>query len=220
MFYLMKARSKALDCLPESSETVMVFPGISTSGSWEHLLDRVIRDNDPCAFESLFNMMYRPLCRFCLRIVRVREVAEEVVSDVFHTIWQNRDRIEVTSHRSYLYTAVRNRGLDYLRSLSRMTPFCDLQMASHVAVDLPDSHELITREELDALIRKSIAALPDQRQLIFRMSREDGLKYREIAQRLNISVKTVETQMGRALRHLNQSVRRCSNDMSNQKYYG
>ena len=182
------------------------FPGIDMKNrSAEVLLERVLRHNDYGAFEALFNTMYPPLCQFCLKFVHVREIAEELVSDVFLTVWKNRHRIEVTSHRSYLFTAVRNRGFDYLRK-ARRTTWCDLEEAKHIHGNHPDSHDLIAGSELNDSIQQSVAALPKQCRLIFEMSREEGLKYKEIASALNISVKTVETQMGRALRHLHQSI--------------
>jgi RNA polymerase sigma-70 factor (family 1) len=181
------------------------FPGIDlNSQRVEDLMERIIRSNDYSAFEMLFNTMYSPLCQFCLKFVRVREVAEELVSDVFYTIWKNRERIEVTSHRSYLFAAVRNRGFDYLRKAKR-TSLCDLDEASHVAVDVPNSQEMMVESELNEFIRQQINSLPKQCRLIFQLSREQGLKYKEIATMLNISVKTVETQIGRALKHLHQS---------------
>lgn len=182
------------------------FPGIHGSLlAVDELMDRVTRHSDHTAFELLFNAMYPELCRFCLKFVLVREVAEELVSDVFHSIWQNRERIVVSSARAYLFIAVRNRGFDYLRKTKRAT-WCDLEEASHIPGDLPDSHDMLAESELSLSIRRSVEALPRQCKTIFQMSREQGLKYREIASVLNISIKTVETQMGRALRHLQQSI--------------
>ena len=191
--------------LPENFGKRQTFPGIHGSGSLEDLLERVTRNSDYGAFEFLFNSMYPTLCEFCLKFVLVREVAEKLVSDVFHSIWQNRHRIVVSSARSYLFIAVRNRGFDYLRKAKRAR-WCDLEEASHIPVDLPDSHDIIAESELSQSIRRSVEALPRQCKTIFQMSRDQGLKYREIASVLNISIKTVETQMGRALKHLQQSI--------------
>jgi RNA polymerase sigma-70 factor (family 1) len=182
------------------------FPGISLdSRRVEDLMERIIKGNDYPAFESLFKNMYAPLCRFCLKYVHSAQIAEELVSDVFFTIWKNRARIEVTSHRSYLFTSVRNRGLDHLRKMKRAT-LCNLEEASHIPANLPDSQEMMVETEFSHSIQKCVAALPKQCRLIFEMSREQGLKYKEIASTLNISIKTVETQMGRALKHLHQTI--------------
>jgi RNA polymerase sigma-70 factor (ECF subfamily) len=166
---------------------------------------QVLQQDDYKAFHELFVRMYDPLCQFCFRFVAVREVAEELVSDVFFTIWKNRGRIEMTSPKSYLFTAVRNRGFDYLRKVKKSV-LCGLEAASHVPGDYSDCQELLIENELSQSIERSIARLPRQCKLIFELSREQGLKYKEIAAQLNISIKTVETQMGRALKHLRQSL--------------
>lgn len=166
---------------------------------------RILREDDYAAFQILFKKMYAPLCQFCVKFVQVREVAEELVSDVFFTIWKNRHRIIVASPKAYLFTAVRNRGYDHLRKVKRSV-WCDLEEANHVAAEAADSQEMMIHHELSGRIDRSIAGLPRQCRLIFEMSRDHGLKYREIATMLNISVKTVETQMGRALKHLRQSL--------------
>lgn len=182
------------------------FPGKSRNGrTVESLMRGVIEHSDDCAFKELFDRMYSPLCQFCLRFVQIREVAEELVSDVFCTLWYKRNCMTVASHRAYLFNAVRNRCIDHIRRAKR-TVWYDLEAASHLAVDQPDGNQVLAGLELDRTIRESVAALPRQCRVIFELSREEGLKYREIAAHLNISVKTVETQMGRALKHLHEKL--------------
>jgi RNA polymerase sigma-70 factor (family 1) len=182
------------------------FPGnISSSREIDQLLGRVLDDNDYSAFRQLFLTLYHPLCTFCARLVKVEEVAEELVSDVFYTIWKNRDRIEVTSARAYLFAAVRNRGFDHLRK-ARKSISCALDEASELACDYTNGQDRMVEHELTVAVEESIARLPAQCRLIFLLSREEGLKYREIATRLGLSVKTVETQMGRAFKHLRTSL--------------
>jgi RNA polymerase sigma-70 factor (ECF subfamily) len=189
-----------------SSGTLDVVPGISAQGrEIDVLLLRILNDNDYQAFHQLFAKMYNPLCQFCVKFVHVREVAEELVSDVFYTIWKNRARIEVTSPRSYLFTAVRNRGFDHLRKMKKVM-LCNLEEATHIATQCSNSQEVMVETELSKTIEQSISTLPKQCRLIFELSREHGLKYREIASQLKISIKTVETQMGRALKHLRQTL--------------
>lgn len=183
------------------------FPGIVSGSNLdiESLMFKILREDDYPAFQLLFKKMYAPLCQFCIKFVQVREVAEELVSDVFFTIWKNRHRIIVASPKAYLFTAVRNRGYDHLRKVKRSV-WCDLEEATHIAAETVDSQDMMIHHELSNQIDRSIARLPRQCRLIFEMSRDHGLKYREIATMLNISVKTVETQMGRALKHLRQSL--------------
>lgn len=157
------------------------------------------------AFCQLFRLYYGPLCRYAVRFVRSGEVAEEIVADVFVKLWKNRSQIHLyASFHAYCYRAVKNQSLDYLKSSGR-------QHASHS--ELTDAHHTLTAsgqspeqgvldQEIDALLDNAIAQLPKQGQLIYRMSRDQGLKYREIAGQLGISVRTVETHMGRSFQTL------------------
>lgn len=182
------------------------FPGIESKESdMEVLMHRVLNENDYQAFELLFNKMYAPLCDFSVRFVEVREVAEELVSDVFYTIWQNRSRIMVSAPKAYLYTAVRNRAFDHLRKI-KGSLWYSLEHAEHIAAGNGNHHDVMVENELHQNITRSIANLPRQCKVIFELSRNQGLKYREIAIRLNISIKTVETQMTRALKQLREAI--------------
>lgn len=192
-----------------TAETVTIsnkFPGNGPSpNEIEALMRRILQGNDYAAFKRLFSISYDPLCQFCFRFVQVREVAEELVSDVFLTIWKNRERIQVTSAKAYLFTAVRNRGFDYLRK-KKQGKSCTIDYARHIAADYPNAQDRMVESELAVSVEQSVAALPKQCRLIFELSREEGLKYKEIATKLDISIKTVETQMGRALKHLRESL--------------
>ncbi|SKC87064.1 RNA polymerase sigma-70 factor [Ohtaekwangia koreensis] len=189
------------------SESASKFPGTSKDASDINLLmDRILQKNDYAAFQKLFTDMYPHLCVFCVKFVHVKEVAEELVSDVFYTIWKNREQITMTSPKAYLYTAVRNRAFDYLRKIKK-TIWCDLDEITQLAAENIDSQELLIQQEFNSRVEKSVASLPRQCRLIFELSRDHGFKYKEIATKLNISIKTVETQMSRALKHLRGSLR-------------
>jgi RNA polymerase sigma-70 factor, ECF subfamily len=180
------------------------------SGGMEALFGKVVRDGDYNAFRELFTRHYRPLCTYAMRVVVVREIAEEVVSDVFVKLWKNRDQIEVhTSFEAYMYRAVRNQSLDYLKLRSYRCRERDsldsVQWSTAHADHYTPIEEMVFNEFYDR-VEGCISELPRQCQVIFRLSREEGLRYREIAERLQISVKTVETQMGRALKVLRDRV--------------
>ncbi|HEY9047648.1 MAG TPA: RNA polymerase sigma-70 factor [Ohtaekwangia sp.] len=197
---------KSLTKVVSGSALPLNFPGNSSKQfDIDLLMERVLRENDYLAFQKLFNGMYTPLCMFCVKFVQVKEVAEELVSDVFYTIWKNRQQIEISSPKAYLFTAVRNRAFDHLRKIKK-TVWCDLEEATQMATEIADSQELLIQQEFNRHVEKSVARLPRQCRLIFEMSREHGFKYKEIASALNISIKTVETQMSRALKHLRGSL--------------
>lgn len=176
----------------------------------EVLFGKVVREGDYIAFRELFTRHYRSLCTYAMRVVVVREIAEEVVADVFVKLWKNREQIEVhTSFEAYMYRAVRNQALDYLKLRSYRCRERDSLDAVQWNIAHADHHtpmEEIAFNEFYDRVEGCISELPRQCQVIFRLSREEGLRYREIAERLQISVKTVETQMGRALKVLRERV--------------
>jgi RNA polymerase sigma-70 factor (family 1) len=190
-----------------SLEQSSQFPGIVRNSELDidALIMRVIEHDDYMAFELLFKRMYTPLCQFCIKFVKSPEVAEELVSDVFYSIWKNRNRLIVSSPKAYLFTSVRNKGFDHLRKVKKMV-HCNLENATHLAADGVNSQEMLVMDELTARLEQSVSKLPRQCKLIYELSRDQGLKYKEIAVILQVSVKTVETQMGRALKHLRSSL--------------
>ena len=172
------------------------------------LLGRVLQHDDYEAFEKLFLFNYNPLRNFCKKLVHINEVAEELVSEVFLKIWSNRKRIIISSSpKSYLYTAVRNISFDHLRKEKRSL-WTGLEEAASVTCDYFDPQRHSEFEELEVQVQKAIARLPKQCRIVFQLSRDHGMKYIEIAETLQLSVKTIETQMGRALKSLRLSLNR------------
>ncbi len=176
----------------------------------EVLFKKVVQDGDYIAYRELFTRYYYSLCTYAMRVVAGREVAEEVVADVFVKLWKNREHIEVhTSFEAYIYRAVRNQSLDYLKlKLHRVyerETLESIQWNPAYADHYSPMDELVFNEFYDR-VENHISNLPRQCQIIFRLSREEGLRYREIAEQLKISIKTVETQMGRALKVLRERV--------------
>lgn len=173
----------------------------------EQLLGRVLQHDDYAAFEKLFHHHYNPLRNFCKKFVQIEEVAEELVSEVFFKIWSNRKRIVITSSaKSYLYTAVRNMAFDYLRK-EKKSLWVDIENAKELSSEDDDPQKQSEVEELKQRIELAVASLPKQCRLVFQLSRDHGMKYHEIAELLRLSVKTVETQMGRAFKSLRKSLK-------------
>ncbi|MBX6331976.1 MAG: RNA polymerase sigma-70 factor [Gemmatimonadaceae bacterium] len=161
------------------------------------------------AFERLVREHYAGLCTFTCRFVGCPAVAEDLVLELFAHLWDVRGRsVPAVIDRGYLYRAARNRALDYLRRrrvasawIGRMTAEVDR------AGERPDDR-LDEREQAAAAARV-VAALPAQRRRIFEMCRWDGMSYAEVAARLGISVRTVNTQMTRALQRLRAELAPC-----------
>ncbi|PWJ60007.1 RNA polymerase sigma-70 factor (ECF subfamily) [Dyadobacter jejuensis] len=190
--------------------TPAMIPGAGQKNALESLFGRVVKKGDYYAFRELFTNHYRYLCNYAMRVVETREIAEEVVADVFVKLWKNREQIEVhTSFQAYIYRAVRNQALDYLKlKMHRQyekESLDSIQWSMSHADHFSPMDELAFNETYNH-IERCIQALPCQCQVIFRLSREEGLRYKDIAEKLNISVKTVETQMSRALKVLRERV--------------
>ncbi len=171
----------------------------------DRLFQRVVND-DYQAFERIFKDTFKTLCNYSHKLVKSRQIAEEIVDDVFFNLWRNRKKIQITSSfQAYLLTSVRNKSLDNLRKLKHEKNTV-LESAISVACKQSIAYEKLIFEELTVHINAAVTRLPTQCRIIFLMSREQDLKYKEIAHALNISVKTVDTQMGRALKHLRKEV--------------
>ncbi len=187
-----------------------VLAGVQTntrkSEKMESLLTDIVYNGSYKSFCELFRRYYNPLCSYAMRVVTYREIAEEVVSDVYMKLWKNREQIAVhTSFEAYLYRSIRNQALDYLKLKTYRPQKNDTLDSVDRISSCADYHtpsDELCFNELYLEIEGLVNALPKQCQLIFRLNRENGLRYREIADQLQISIKTVETQMGRALKLL------------------
>lgn len=192
---------------PPSSRRIFPYPAFPPE-SLDSLFVRVMEGDDYAAFEKIFKCSYKSLCAFASQIIRSRELAEEIVDDVFYNLWKNRKKIQInTSFRPYLLTSVRNKSLDCLRKMKHEKR-SGLESAAGIACEQSIAHETMAYEELNQRIELAIDKLPKQCRIIFLMNRDQDLKYKEIAERLNISIKTVDTQMGRALKYLRKAIKK------------
>lgn len=160
------------------------------------------------AFEEIFTAHYETLYRYAFSIIREEAFAAELVSDVFCRLWQKKDRLPVDSPvAGYLYTAVHHAAMDHLKHHKIKRRY-----ENHLAYrsQQPGARtEAADRAELSDFqrhLQQSLEKLPDQCRLIFHLSRVEQLPYKEIAARLGLSVKTVEVQIGRALKRLRISL--------------
>ena len=165
-----------------------------------------IRQGDEAAFERTFRKYYDRLCNYANSLLKEEDEAEEVVQTVFLTIWEKRADLEITlSLKSYLYRAVHNHCLNRFKHASVREAHRD-----YTQNFLPQSYESVTEiihaSELEERIEAAVSTLPEQCQIAFRMSRFEELKYQEIADQLGISIKTVENQIGKALKILRSAL--------------
>ena len=164
---------------------------------------QLIQQGDLVAFNGLFDTYYVPLCHFACRYLSDLDTSRSIVQEVFIDLWVRRGKLTVDySIKSYLYQSVKNRTIDYLRKQKESAELsASLEELRHA-----QPRDLITETELSARISQAINQLPEKCREIFLLCKFDGMKYSQIAEKLEISVKTVEMQMGIALKRLRNSL--------------
>lgn len=161
---------------------------------------QLIREGDRRAFRRVFDEWFVPLCRFVRVYVREERMAEEVVIDTFTALWEKRESLQIElTLKAYLFQSARNRTLNYLRDNARYVSVADWTVFERCESDY--SLELA---ELEELIREAVCSLPARGREIFTLSRYENLSNKEIAERLNVSVKNVEAQITKSLKKIKQ----------------
>lgn len=170
-------------------------------------LVRRIRAGDERALEAVFKAHYAGMASFVQRFVRSHDLAEELVQDVFLKLWSKREQLaEIETFRTYLFRAARNTALNYLRRAKLERRWREEQGTDDDPPPTFAADEGTAEQEVAVAVQEAINRLPPRCREIFLLSRDGGLTYAEIARSLEISVKTVETQMGRALKSLRSSL--------------
>lgn len=180
----------------------------------ESTLDTVslIAKGNQSAFQLLVYQYSDELMMFSIGFVRIREVAEEIVSDAFVNFWNKRDRIsEIRDIKSYLYILVRNASISHLRRKNGRKEICfdNLEAFHTLPLTGPETDE-ITDEMLEQ-VNKAIAQLPPKCKMAFTLAKVQGLKYKEISEIMGISVKTINNHIANALVHISQAVNQTNN---------
>lgn len=157
-----------------------------------------IKRGDLNAFEELFRTYYAILCHYAKGYVKTKEQAEEIVQELFFYLWKNKEQLQIhTSFNAYLYKATYLNCMDFLRKQKVRNTFQTNSLLTETEVFTDTSLE---EKEVLQIVQTTLKALPEKGRQIFNMSRFEGLKYSEIAEKLSISVKTVEANMGKALK--------------------
>jgi RNA polymerase sigma-70 factor (family 1) len=172
-----------------------------------YLQERIARYDDTFAYKELYLSFYNSLLTFALSYVKSREQAEEIVSDVFINIWERRKRIDsINNLKVYLFIATKNTALNYL-SRQNKTVITDInEEAAELRSVYFDPEQLLITAEMIALIKAAINQLPPKCKIIFKLVKEDELKYKEVAEVLDISIKTVENQISIALKKIGAAI--------------
>lgn len=173
----------------------------------EEIFNDALKQGNKVVFEQVFRDYYERLCNYANTILNDMDEAEEIVQGTFLGLWEKRSGIRIhTALKSYLYQSVHNSCLNRLDHLKVRRAHREYIL--HNADETVDSgaQPALTRE-LETRIEKAVSSLPPQCQTVFRLSRFGGLSYSDIAIQLNISVKTVENHMGKALKIMRERLR-------------
>ena len=168
----------------------------------EHGLIDKLSSKDEAAFEQVFKQHYKGLHAYAFTLIKDEAAAEEMVQNVFYKLWERAEGLHITGTvAAYLYRAVHNESLNYLKHLkvrSQHQLYVSYRMEAHTDT----TAKKLQLKDLEQKLQAALAELPEGCRTVFQLSRFEELRYSEIAQTLGISVKTVENQMGKALKLL------------------
>lgn len=166
-----------------------------------------IVNNKEKQLEEVFKALHAPLYFYAVKFVQNNEVAKDMVQDAFLGLLDTVGKANISNVKSYLYQAVRNNCLNYIKHTYIENSFAEFEkQRAEREIAFYDSHQTLVEKELHQQLSEAIAKLPKKYETVFRMSRYEGLKNKEIAEKLGISVRTVETQIHRALVYLRKSL--------------
>ncbi len=165
-----------------------------------------IRQGDIREFETLFRSSYASLVKYAGTLIKDKDTAEEIVQDLFFRLWQNKENLKIESSlNGYLFRSVHNKCLHHIEHMKVV------EKHAREMINEPDQNdenpsEILEYGELQEKIARILERLPERCGQIFCMNRFDGMKYTEIAEKLSISVKTVEANMGKALKEFRRAL--------------
>ena len=169
----------------------------------KQLLAAIALNDDKAAYKELFILLHSRLKQFSYSILKSNEESEELVSDLFIRIWEKRDQLgAIESPLLYFYTSARNMAFTRISRLKKQQTLPLDEWLVQMNSIYFDPERLMMTEEMMRQIKQAVNDLPPRCRMIFKLVKEDGLKYREVAELLHLSVKTIEAQMAIALRRI------------------
>lgn len=165
---------------------------------------QIVQEFDAAQLESLFTKHYHDLARYAHSIVKQQDEAEDVVQQLFVKLWDKRDELPLLENpAAYLYRATYNASVNARKRMLRQNPDSEVYVS---AAGTGAASDRLLSAELEARIEAAMQSLPEKCQEVFRLSRFNDLSYKEIAEQLDISPKTVENHMGKALRIMREEL--------------
>jgi len=170
-------------------------------------LQQLIAGGSQKAFEDLYRLFFTRLFNFAMLYVHKKEVAEEIVNDIMIKVWNKKNELPAIQNlETYLFVAVRNHSLNYLSQYSPYHIAVEADGSQGQLIDLNDPSKELEWKEIYFRLNQAIDELPDQCRTVFKLIKEEGFRYKQVAEILNISPRTVETQLFRAIKKLDKVI--------------
>ncbi len=167
------------------------------------LVDEMAAYNSESAYKKVFDLLFHPVMKFSYGVVKSWELAEEIASDVLFVLWQHRARLaEVKNVKYYAFVAAKNRALNALKQQTGKEAVSLNDIDMDIRLNIPSPEAVFIQGELKAKLERAIASLPTQCKLVFQLVKEEGFSYKEAADMLNISPKTVDAHLVNAIKKL------------------
>ncbi len=164
-----------------------------------------IAESDQSAYKELFELFYKKLFRLAFIITKSHELSEEIVSDVFISLWRKRDKLlEIENLKVYLYVAIKNTSLNYLARLTKTEVVSLDSLEFEPAPPFSNPEEALITKEMNHRLSLAIQCLPPRCRMIFKLVKEDGLTYKEAAKVMQLSVGTIDNQLVLAIKKLSK----------------
>jgi len=172
----------------------------------QELMSR-IKKGESLAYDTLFKKYYSYLCMVVFRMTQDKNKAEDIVQEVMLELWRKRESIDIKSAvKSYLHRAVRNKTLNHIRD--EKVKFESEDQLSELASTESSPLQMMQGDELAEKLKKTYESLPEKCRIVFSLVKYEGLSYKEAAEKLEISVKTVENQISKALRKFREAIKK------------
>lgn len=171
------------------------------------LVNSIALNNTEKAYKDLFDLLFPSLYRFAYSLLKSKEQAEEVASDVMITLWYDRQTlINIENIKVYAIVIARNKSLNILKKQSKNEILSLEDINVDLVLNSPTPEQLLINEELKGKLERAVQSLPTKCKLVFKLIKEEGLSYKEAAEILNISVKTVDAHLVTAIKKLTSSL--------------
>lgn len=162
-----------------------------------------IEKSNQQAFEDLYRLFFSRLFNFSMLYVHTKEAAEEIVNDIMIKVWNKRDNISsIENLETYLFVAVRNHSLNYLQKYSHYHIAIEPESGMAEVINIHNPEKEMEWKEINLKLHMAVEQLPDQCRTVFKLIKEEGFKYKQVAEILGLSPRTIETQLFRAIKKL------------------